>query len=98
MDVTKLKHGDWVIYRKQKSSTSPGARATDVHPASRGDTYHYLVDKFWIVEEVIDGKQILLRTRRGKQNTIDANDPRLRRPRWWERLLYRNRFRSIELR
>ncbi|MEZ6088547.1 MAG: hypothetical protein R3C05_11080 [Pirellulaceae bacterium] len=97
MDATKLKRGDWMIYRKQKSSTSPGARATDVHPTTGGDTYHYLVDKFWVVEEVIDGEQVRLRTRRGKQNTIAISDPRLRRPNWWERLLYRNRFRAIEL-
>lgn len=97
MDVTKLKPGDWVIYRKQKSSTSPGARATDVHPTSAGDTYHYLVDKFWVVEEVLEDQQIRLRTRRGKQNTIAADDPRLRRPSWWERLMYRNRFKTIDL-
>ncbi|QDS90380.1 hypothetical protein EC9_45880 [Rosistilla ulvae] len=97
MDVSKLKRGDWVIYRKQKSSTSPGARATDVHPTAGGDTYHYLVDKFWVVDEVLDGQQVRLRTRRGKQNTITADDPRLRRASWWERLLYRSRFRNIEL-
>ncbi|QDV14892.1 hypothetical protein CA51_48020 [Rosistilla oblonga] len=97
MDASKLKRGDWVIYRKQKSSTSPGARATDVHPTPGGDTYHYLVDKFWVVEAVLENQQILLRTRRGKQHTIDANDPRLRRASWWERLMYRSRFTTIEL-
>ncbi|TWU48233.1 hypothetical protein [Rubripirellula reticaptiva] len=97
MDVNKLKPGDWVIYRKQKSSKSPGERAIEVRPASSGETYQYMVDKFWIVEEVLGDGQIRLRTRRGKQHTVPADDLRLRTPRWWERILYRNRFEPAEL-
>ncbi|TWU60529.1 hypothetical protein Poly51_08050 [Rubripirellula tenax] len=95
MDVSKLKPGDWVIYRKQKSSTSPGERAIEVRPASGGETYFYMVDKFWIVDEVLSDGTVRLRTRRGKQHTVDANDLRLRTPRWWERWMYRNRFEAV---
>ncbi len=96
MDVSKLKRGDWVIYRKQKSSKSPGERAIEVRPASGGEMYQYMVDKFWIVDEVLEGGRVSLRTRRGKQHTVDADDLRLRLPRWWERWWHRDRFESIE--
>lgn len=97
MDATRLKPGDRVIYRKQKSSTSPGERAIEVRPASSGETYQYMVDKFWIVDEVLEDNQIRLRTRRGKIHIVPADDLRMRTPRWWERWLYRSRFESIEL-
>jgi hypothetical protein len=36
--------------------------------------------------------QVLLRTRRGKEHTVDADCPSLRRATWWEKLFYRHRF------
>ncbi|MEX0726377.1 MAG: hypothetical protein WD065_08915 [Planctomycetaceae bacterium] len=89
------KPGDWAIYRKQKFSTSPGPRAKDVVPATGGEMYVYFVEKYWIVSEVLGNGQLLLRTRRGKQHTVSVNDPGLRRPRWWERFFFGNRFRAI---
>lgn len=94
MDPRKIKVGDWVIYRKQKISKSPGPRAVDVRASSGGETYQYMVEKFWIVEE-LHGDGMRLRTRRGKQNTIAFDDPRLRIPSWWEKLLYRQRFLEV---
>lgn len=90
------KPGDWAIYRKQKRSTSPGPRAEDIHAAPAGETYTYVVEKHWIVEEVLDGGELRLRTRRGKQHVVRLDDPRLRRPRWWERFLLASRFRTVE--
>ena len=95
MTASKLSTGDWVIYRKQKISNSPGPRAKEVRASSGGETYQYMVDKFWVVEEVQDDG-LKLRTRRGKRNTISLDDPRLRIPSWWERLLYAGRFREVE--
>lgn len=95
MTATKFNTGDWVIYRKQKTSNSPGPRAKEVRASSGGESYHYMVDKFWIVEEVLDDG-LKLRTRRGKRNKIPWNDPRLRAPSWWERLVYRGRFQEVE--
>jgi hypothetical protein len=40
-----------------------------------------------------DGTVVLL-TRRGKQHVVQCNNPRLRPAKWWERVLYRNRFPS----
>ncbi len=96
MGTSGWKPGDWVIYRVQKSSASPGRRAQDVRPAQGGDAYLYVVEKHWIVREVLDDGQLLLRTRRGKEHVVAPDDPRLRRATWWERWLLGSRFRAVE--
>jgi hypothetical protein len=92
MTVVKYTSGDLVIYRKTKHSNSPGPRAKEIHPAPRGDDYSYLVDKFWVVDEVRQDGRLVLRTRRGKTHVVDPQDPCLRAARWWEKLLHGNRF------
>lgn len=96
MSAAGWQPGDWAIYRKQKFSTSPGPRAKDVVPATGGEMYVYFVEKYWIVSEVLGDRQLRLRTRRGKQHNVSIDDPGLRRPRWWERFFFGNRFRVIE--
>jgi len=49
----KLKPGDVVVYRKHKHTTHPGPRARQVDPSSKGDYYTYVVDKFWVVGQVL---------------------------------------------
>jgi hypothetical protein len=93
---SKWKAGDWAVYRKSKRSTTPGPRATSVKACSKGENYTYIVDKFWIVDSMLPGDRLLLRTARGKTHVIDANDPNLRKPSWLRRLLWRERFRSAE--
>lgn len=88
--------GDPVVFRMSKHSTEPGPRATDIHPAPHGDTYSYLVNKYWTVAEVHTSGEVLLVTRRGKRHLVAADDPRLRPARWWERLLYRHRFPGVQ--
>ena len=95
MDSRKYQVGDWVIYRRTKHSDSPGPRAKNVTSAPKGDGYSYTVDKFWIVDEVRSDGQLLLRTRLGKQHVIESDDPQMHRARWWERLLFRTRFRQV---
>lgn len=87
--------GDWVIYRKTKFSTHPGPRAQNVSPARCGEKYAYTVDKFWVVVQVLSGGELLVQTRRGKAHRVSAGDPDLHRARWWERLLFRQRFAAI---
>lgn len=84
--------GDHVVYRMNKISVDPGPRAHDIHPSPHGDTYSYLVDKYWTVSEVLIDGQLVLVTRRAKQHVVSPDDPRLRPARWWEDLLYRSRF------
>lgn len=91
----ELKPGDPVIYRVSKTSTDPGPRAQQVYPAEHGDWYSYQVDKFWAVSDIQPDGTLVLVTRRGKQHTVTANDPRLRPASWWERWLYRNRFPAV---
>lgn len=84
--------GDQVVYKVCKCTTHPGPRARQVRPAPRGETYSYVVDKYWIVADWQDAGKLVVRTRRGKAHVIDADDPRLRRATWWERWLHRHRF------
>jgi hypothetical protein len=79
---------DVVIYRKHKNSLHPGPHATDIQPAPHGDTYSYSVEKFWLVVAVRPDNTVVVRTRKGKQHTMAASDPNLRRAHWWERLLF----------
>ena len=83
--------GDVVVYTKTKHTTSPGPRAHNIEPESRGEYYTYAVDKYWLVERV-EADGIVVRTRRGKSHLIASDDPRLRPAHWWERLFLRNRF------
>jgi hypothetical protein len=85
---------DCVIYRKAKFSAHPGPHAQDIHPAPNGDTYTYCVPKFYRVVAVQPDHTIVVRTRRGRQRTLAAADPALRRAHWWERLLFAGRFPS----
>lgn len=84
--------GDRVVYSRQKHSSSPGPRAQEVTPAPHGDSYSYLVDKYWRVVAVEPGGVLLVRTRRGKEHRVRVDDPRLRRPTIWERLFRADRF------
>jgi len=90
------KVGDWAVYLKQKASTSPGPRARHVSPATAGENYRYIVEKYWIVKEIMAPGELLLITRRGKQHQVSTDDPLLRRPSWWQRLVFKNRFRAVE--
>lgn len=87
-----FKPGDLVIYRMTKHSQCPGPRAKAITPSPHGDEYKYRVDKFWIVDQVLDDGRLQLRTRRGKTRVIRQNDLNLRPAAWWELLLYRRLF------
>ncbi len=84
--------GEPVIYALTKHSEHPGPRAKEIQPAPHGNDYTYYVEKFWIVLDVLEDGRLLLGTRRGKRREVDPNDPQLRRPRWWERIVYRHKF------
>jgi len=73
-----FKKGDLVVYRKAKYTTHPGKRARSVDAASRGEFYHYVVDKFWKVTDVRDDGELVAVTRGGKQHVIPADDLNLR--------------------
>jgi hypothetical protein len=86
--TAQFRSGDVVVYLKQKSTLHPGPRAKDIQPAPHGDYYTYEVEKLWRVIEVLPDNTLVVRTRKGKQHTIPADDPNLRRAHWWKMLLY----------
>lgn len=94
--VARLQPGDRVVYRKQKSSVSPGPRAKAVFASPKGEAYHYIVDKYWLVQQVFEDGSVEVRTRQGKLHRIDATDPRLRPATWWEKLVHAKRFPSLD--
>lgn len=94
--MSKYQAGDPVVFKMSKASTHPGRRARSVDPAPRGELYTYSVDKFWVVAQVQADGQLLLKTRRGKEHLVAEGDARLRPARWWEKLLYHDRFPKLE--
>lgn len=93
---TNWKRGDWAVYRKSKNGSNPGRRASQVMASSKGESYCYIVDKFWIVDDVLSDGRLKLITARGKVHTIEPEDPNLRRPSILQRLLWRERFVAVE--
>jgi len=87
-----LKVGDPIIYRKRKSSEHPGPRAKQVFPLKNGDTYHYVVDKFWTVTNVREDGTLEVVTRTGKKHRLDQGDPNIHKPHLLEQVIYRSRF------
>ena len=92
MANSRFKPGDRVIFRKQKESHSPGPRAKRTSPAAKGDTYVYVVDKFWLVKSVDEQGHVQVMTRRGKAHIVNCDDPHLRTAKWWEKLIFASRF------
>ena len=92
MSPRRMRKGDWVVYRRLKYTTHPGQRAHDVDASPNGDDYSYLVDRFWVVVDVLAEDNLLLRTRRGKTHVVSANDSNLRRMSLLKRIWYRGRF------
>lgn len=90
----RLEPGDFLVYRKPKVSPRPGPRARHVKPAENGDDYYYEVNKFWALSDVLDDGRLVAVTRTGKRLYLTPEDERLRKARWLERLLYRQRFPS----
>jgi len=84
--------GDPVIYRVSKSSTRPGPRAQAIRPSRAGNDYRYVIEKFWIIDEIRSDGMLVLRTRRGKSHVVPPDAAALRRPNLWERWWYRRRF------
>lgn len=84
--------GDPVIYHKTKYSTSPGPRARKVTPSPHGEDYSYVIDKYWLVKECLEGGLVRLITRRGKEHEVREDSPNLRHANWWERFVHNHRF------
>lgn len=87
-----MKAGDFVVFSKCKTSSHPSPRAKAIHPAQHGETYSYIIDKFWKVVEVVDDETIEVETRRGKRHRLNKNTPLVRKAGLLFQLVYRHRF------
>lgn len=94
MRTEQFQRGDPVVFSKTKFSAHPGPRAEDISPSTHGESYSYLVKKFWTVLDH-DDNRILVLTRGGKRHWVNLDDPALRAPTWWELIKYRERFPAI---
>ena len=88
--------GSQVVYRKTKHSRKPGPRAAAITPSRHGESYSYFVDKYWVVVDRNPPDKIVVQTRRGKQITLNADDPNLRPAGLLERLFHRSRFPKLK--
>ena len=93
--VAKVSVGDRIVYRKTKFSPLPGARAHHITASDKGENYTYLVDKYWVVADVLEDGRLVAKTRRGKLNYVRSNDPNLRKAGVIESLIHRDLFPGI---
>ncbi|HWB58012.1 MAG TPA: hypothetical protein VG733_00905 [Chthoniobacteraceae bacterium] len=91
----KVNVGDRIIYTKTKFSSLPGARAHHITASNKGEHYTYLVDKYWVVAEVLDDGRVVARTRRGKLNYVWPDDPNLRKAGLIRSLIHRDLFPAL---
>jgi hypothetical protein len=85
--------GDRVVYAREKYTSKPGPRAKNISAAQKGESYHYQVDKFWLVTDVL-GDSVELTTRTGKTHIVDCSDPNLRKASLIERIFKSDLFPS----
>lgn len=96
MRSNQFQIGDKVVLTLDKFGVSPGRRAKNVSPSPHGELYTYQVDKYWLVTEVRNDGNLVVKTRRGKVHTISTSDPRLRKANWLERWFFAKRFPALE--
>lgn len=91
-----FKRGDHVVCRVYKHTAKPGPRAKGIRPEPKGEQYFYHVEKYWIVYKVLTSGELVLVTRTGKEHIVPSDDPRLRKPNWFEAFFLRHRFPVLE--
>ncbi|MCA8984660.1 MAG: hypothetical protein R3C12_17580 [Planctomycetaceae bacterium] len=94
--MSQFQVGDPVVYLMTKQSSHPTLRATYVAPSQHGDSYCYVVEKFWVVKEIRGDGQLVVQTRRGKTRVLSPDDPCLKRANWWHRWVHRDRFPQLD--
>ena len=87
MDETCFKTGDLVIYRQRKFGRQPGPSARDVTPSPNGDDNSYTVEQFCLVSDIDEDGTVVVRSESGTCQTLNQDDPLLRRATLLERFL-----------
>ena len=96
MTIRNPQKGEKVVYAKDKHSQTPGQRAQEVTASPKGDGYSYIVEKYWVIKEVLEDGKLRLLTRRGKEHIISLDDPSLRSATFWEKPFLAGRFPRLE--
>ena len=92
MSQKNFKPGDRVVFCMVKHKSHPSRLAQGVQPAANGDSYSFYVRKFWVVSDVFEDGRLQLRTPRGKERVVDADDPSLTHASLLDKILHRDRF------
>jgi hypothetical protein len=90
IEMGKFFRGDRVIYEEE--TRNPGGTGSE----AGGDSAD-IVQHFMTVRESSKKGTVVLVTQTGKMHVTLNTNPNLRRARWWERLLYRDRFPRLNL-
>ncbi|MGH8092486.1 MAG: hypothetical protein ACREIF_03305 [Chthoniobacterales bacterium] len=88
----KFEVGAPIVYRVTETSTCPSQDAYDVRPSKYGESYYYLTNKYWLVEEVRQDGWIVARSPLMEQHYLRRDDPNLRKANLLERLRHAGRF------
>ena len=84
--------GSLIVYRAEKASSHPEAKAFDIHPSPHGELYYYsIADYLRVIGELADGRIISV-DRDNIRHQFRPDDANLRRATWMERFLFRRRF------
>ena len=92
-----FKIGDRIIYNKTKFSGQPAASARWMHPSEHGECYSYVVEKYWVVADILHDGHVVAKTRRGKTHLLLPMDANLRKAPLLKRVLERDRFPNLAL-
>lgn len=95
MRHSRISIGDRIVYQKTKFSPQPPPRAHHVSASAKGENYVYLIDKYWVVTDVLADGMVVAQTRRGKLNHVRLDDPNLRKAGFFESRLHPERFPEV---
>jgi len=95
--VPRLKVGDRIIYSKTKFSMHPTVRARHMFPSEHGEDYSYVVDKYWVVADVLADGRLVAKTRRGKLHHLRPTDANLRKAPLVELVFHHDKFPDLAL-
>jgi hypothetical protein len=96
-NMRKFSRGDCVIFDEVPQTASIESRSGGELDSATGEESAYIVQHYMTVRESSQKGTVVLQTKSGKMHVTLNTNPNLRRARWWERVLYRDRFPQLKL-
>ena len=78
----KVSVNDRILFDEQVTSDHPDKGAHDIHPAKRGDSYTYRVNRVWEVKRVHADGSFEAVGPHGKMHHVCANDSHVHKLSW----------------